>query len=159
MKIWKWNCWRKVPLEMLCLVVEWNQTHQTLYQKNLLRKPSTLTNQIINQTGTYGPVMLRSWRKSNQNLLRTSIYLKTFQDRKLKGRIQIISRLIWRRIMIQKIITSKMRLQLWFQENLGLINLLSQDFYQDTIKTTMLSCYSRSRKSNHNIIGINKEPG
>jgi hypothetical protein len=91
MKIWKWNCWRKVPLEMLCLVVEWNQTHQTLYQKNLLRKPSTLTNQLINQTGTYGPVMLRSWRKSNQkNLLWTSIYLKTFQDIKLKWRIQIV---------------------------------------------------------------------
>lgn len=40
-----------------------NQTHQTLYQKNLknlLRKPSTLTNHFANQTGTYGPVMLRS---------------------------------------------------------------------------------------------------
>jgi len=23
MKIWKINCWRKVPLELLCLVVEW----------------------------------------------------------------------------------------------------------------------------------------
>lgn len=97
MKIWKIYCWRKVPLEMLCLVVEWSQIHQTLYQKNLLRKPSTLTNQLISQTGTYGPVMLRSWWKSNENLLWTPIYLKTIQDRKLKRWIQIISRLIWRR--------------------------------------------------------------
>lgn len=40
-----------------------NQIHQTLYPKNLknlLRKPSTLTNHFTNQTGTYGPVMLRS---------------------------------------------------------------------------------------------------
>lgn len=94
MKLWKINCWRKVPLEMLCLVVEWNQTHQTLYQKNLMRKPSTLTNQLISQTGTYGPVMLRRWKRINYNLRWTPIYLKTFQDRMLKGWIQIISRLI-----------------------------------------------------------------
>jgi len=40
-----------------------------------------------------------------------------------------------------------------------LTRLLSRHLLQDALKTTMLSCYSRSRKSNHNIIGINKEPG
>jgi len=33
--------------------------------RNLLRKPSALTNQFINQTGTFGPVMLRRMKKIN----------------------------------------------------------------------------------------------
>jgi len=46
-----------------------------------------------------------------------------------------------------KILPSKMRLPLWFQANLGLINIFNQDFIK-TLNTTrcyLQDCYSRSR--------------
>lgn len=53
-----------------------------------------------------------------------------------------------------KTITSKMRLPLRFQANLGLINLFNQDFIKTLYATRCYGqdCYSWSRKSNHNII-------
>lgn len=66
MKIWKMNCWRKVPLEMLCLVDEWIKQIQSYtypYARRIYWENQALTNQLINQTGTFGPVMLRRMKK------------------------------------------------------------------------------------------------
>jgi len=75
-------CWRKVPLELLCLVDEWfkhiksHLTHKNL--KSLLRKPST-----DQSAGTFGPVMLRRMKIIVCNMLWNAIYLSRLLKTKL----------------------------------------------------------------------------
>lgn len=94
---------------------------------------------LINQTGTFGPVMLRRTKKLLAICYEMLyISLKTFQDLKLKRWTQL-----WKLTEEEtqkysiKIITSKMRLQLWFQANLGLIKqLFNQEDFSRKLNTT-----------------------
>jgi len=136
MKIWKINCWRKVSLEMLCLVDEWIK-HIKSYIRRIYWETQALTNQLINQTGTFGPVMLRRMKKTNWNMLWIAIISRHSKTESSKDELRLyqdISEEETKQLWI-KITTSKMRLPLRFQANLGLINLLNQDFIK-TLYTT-----------------------
>jgi len=78
---WKMSCWRKVPLELLCLVDGWIQTHKISSQKNL--KNYWRNQALINQTGTFGPVMLRRMKIIVCNMLWNAIYLSRLLKTKL----------------------------------------------------------------------------
>lgn len=142
MKIWKINCWRGTFGNVM--LGRW--MNQTISEEFIEKTKHWPINLSISQV----PLDQLCFVECYERLLISRLFKTESSKDEFKSSQDLSEEETF------KTITSKMRLPLRFQANLGLINLFNQDFIK-TLYITRLLFYSRSRKSNHNTIGINKE--